>query len=257
MSKKIAINYEKGGVGKTTTAVNLSSFLSEMGYKVLLVDLDLQSYATHYLNMYDDNLPSIYEVMCQMSKAEDVIRKTDFQNLDMIPSSYRFRNMETQLMMMIRRQEYTLKKVLQAVEDKYDFILFDCPPNGQRVKENALAYADYVILPTIPDDFAIGGLMCFGTEFVDIKQDVNPNLEVLGILITLDEKTKNKIAYKIALQSQNIFPCFRTTIRKNTTLCETTNHHKPINYYDRKCSSYEDYRNLTIEILNKLEMEVR
>lgn len=252
MSKKIAITYEKGGVGKTTTAVNLSSILAERGYKTLLVDLDLQAYATSYFDMYDDTLPCIYEVMCGDSNAENAIRPTEFDNLDLLPSNYRFRKMDTVLMAMTKRQEYTLKKCLKSIEDEYDFIIFDCPPNGDRVKENAFAYADYLILPTIPDDYSMHGLMCLSTELSDVREDVNTSLSVLGVLITLDEKTVNKMAYKQALQQQNIFPTFETVIRKNTTLQEAINAHEPINIYDRKSHGYDDYNALTEEVLNKI-----
>ena len=252
MCTKIAITYEKGGVGKTTTAVNLSAMLAERGYKTLLVDLDLQAYATSYFDMYDDTLPCIYEVMCGDSNAESAIRATEFDNLALLPSNYRFRKMDTVLMAMTKRQEYTLKKCLKLVENEYDFIIFDCPPNGDRVKENAFAYADYLILPTIPDDYATHGLMCLSTELSDVREDVNPNLSVLGVLITLDEKTINKMAYKQALQQQNIFPTFDTVIRKNTTLQEAINAHEPINIYDRKSHGYEDYNALTEEVLNKI-----
>ena len=222
MATKIAITYEKGGVGKTTTAVNLSAILAEKGYRVLLVDLDLQSYAT------------------------------GIENLDIMPSNYRFRKMETELMMKTKRQEYTLKKCLSPIEERYDFIIFDNPPNGDRVKENSFAYADYLILTTIPDDNALHGLMCLSTEIVDVKEDVNPNLSVLGVLVTLDENTRNKNTYRQVLQEQDIFPAFKTTIRKNTYLSEARNSHIPINIYDRKSHGYEDYLALTEEILSKI-----
>ena len=254
MSVKIAITYEKGGVGKTTTAVNLSAILAEKGFKVLLVDLDLQSYATSYFDMYNDTMPCIYEVMCEDNDAtaESTIRHTSIENLDILPSNYRFRKMETVLMMKTKRQEYTLRKCLSPIEEKYDFIIFDNPPNGERIKENALAYADYLILPTIPDDNALHGLLCLSTEIVDVREDVNPQLSVLGVLITLDENTRNKNAYRQVLQEQTIFPSFKTTIRKNTYLSEARNSHQPINIYDRKSHGYEDYLALTDEILEKI-----
>ena len=145
MAIKIAITYEKGGVGKTTTAVNLSAILAEKGYKVLLADLDLQSYATSYFDMYDDKLPCIYEVMCEDNPvtAEDAVRSTGIERLDLLPSNYRFRKMETVLMMKTKRQEYTLKKCLSEIEKNYDFIIFDSPPNSECIKENTLAYVNY------------------------------------------------------------------------------------------------------------------
>ncbi len=251
MSIKIAITYEKGGVAKTTTAVNVSAMLAERGYKVLLIDLDHQSYATSYYGLYDDSQPGIYELMQGAVTAKQTIRPTDIQNLDILPSTYAFRNMETALMMKVRRQEYTLQNALQDIEGEYDYILIDCPPSGDRVKTNALAFANYIILPTIPDDYAIHGLQCMAETIVDIKQGVNPGLQVMGVLITIDEKTANKMAYKEALQNQDIFPCFKTAIRKNTKLSEAINAHQPICVYEPKSNGCIDYQALTDEILSK------
>lgn len=250
MSIKIAITYEKGGVAKTTTAVNVAALIGELGYKVLLVDLDPQSYATSYYAMYDEDKPCVYELMQGAAIADEVIRATGFTNLDILPSTYAFRNMETALMMKTRRQEYTLKNALLDVEQNYDFIIIDCPPSGDRVKINALAFADYVILPAIPDDTALQGLRCISETILDIRQGVNPALLVMGVLITIDERTANKIAYKNALQSQDIFPCFKTTIRKNTKLSEAINAHQPISVYEPKSNGYLDYKALTDEILS-------
>jgi len=249
MSIKITITYEKGGVAKTTTAVNVSAILADRGYKVLLVDLDHQSYATSYYALYDDTKPGIFELMQGAAEAEQVIVPSGIPNLDMVPSTYSFRAMETVLMMKISRQEYTLQNALKDVESNYDFILMDCPPSGDRVKTNALAFADYLILPTIPDDYAVHGLQCMAETIVDIKQGVNPKLHVLGVLITIDERTTNKMAYKEALQNQNIFPCFKTAIRKNTKLSEAINAHQPINLYEPKSNGNIDYNALTDEIV--------
>lgn len=252
---KIAITYEKGGVGKTTTAVNLSAILAEKGYKVLLVDLDFQSYATSYFGYYDDERSSIYEVMTDRATASDAVLHTNFDNLYLLPCKQEFKNIETILMMKTKRQEYTLKAALDDINEQYDFIIMDCPPNGARIKENALAYTDFVILPTIPDDFAIHGLLCIATELVDVKQYVNPTIEVMGILLTLNENTSVKKAYTEALRNQNLFPCFKTTIRKNTTLSEAANHNKPINYYRRNCNGCLDYVSLAEEVMNGIGKE--
>ena len=201
---KIAITYEKGGVGKTTTAVNLAAILAEKGFRVLLVDLDPQSYATAYFDLYNDLLPSITGVMMGKNDVKEAIRPTRIENLDILPGSYDFKDIETFLMMKTRRQEYTLRETMADVSDLYDFILMDCPPSGNRIKTNALAYADYVLLPTIPDDYAIHGLLCMANELVEIRQGVNPSLDVLGVLVTIYERTANKRAYTEALQGQDI-----------------------------------------------------
>lgn len=257
---KIAITYEKGGVGKTTTAVNLSAVLAEKGYKVLLVDLDFQSYATSYFGLYAEEGTSIYEVMTDKAPATSAFLYTGFDNLYLLPCKQEFKNIETILMMKTKRQEYTLKTAMNDIENmdeknQFDFIIMDCPPNGARIKENALAYADYVILATIPDDFAIHGLRCMATELVDVKQYVNPTIEVMGILLTLNENTAVKKVYTEALRNQTLFPCFSTTIRKNTTLSEAANHNKPINYYKRKCNGFIDYTSLADEVLKAIGKE--
>ena len=249
---KIAITYEKGGVGKTTTAVNLAAILAERGYRVLLMDLDPQSYATSYYAMYDDEKPGINDVMIGRCEAASAIRPTSFDKLDLLPCTYDFKDIETFLMMKTRKQEYTLRDALTGIAENYDFILMDCPPSGNRIKTNALTYADYVLLPTIPDDYAIHGLLCMAQEMVDIRSGVNPGLEVMGVLVTMYERTANKKAYTDALQSQDIFPCFRTVIRKNTALSAAINAHQPINVYARSCNGCVDYMALADEILEKL-----
>lgn len=255
MAKKISITYEKGGVGKTTTAVNLASILAEKGYRTLLVDLDFQSYATTYFDLYDNDSASVYEVMCDDNDitAKDTIRHTEYDNLDILPCNYRFRKMETVLMMKTKKQEYTLKKALTDIETEYDFIIFDNPPNGERIKENVMAYTDFIILTTIPDDNAIQGLLLSSTEIQDVKDDVNSDLEVLGVLITMVQKNNNKSTYKEILQSQEIFPAFETVIRMNTYLSEARPSHKPINYYKRDSNGYADYLSFTEEVLQRIE----
>lgn len=171
---KIAITYEKGGVAKTTTAVNVSAILAERGFNVLLIDLDHQSYATSYYGMYDGKQPGVFEVMKGDVSASEVIRPTGIPNLDLLPATYALRGIETVLMMKSHRQEYTLQNAMKDVDSKYNYILIDCPPSGERIKTNALAYADFVLLPTIPDDYAIHGLQCMAKTIVDIKQGVNP-----------------------------------------------------------------------------------
>ena len=256
-SINLAITYEKGGCGKTTTAVNLSAILAERGYKVLLVDLDFQSYATSYFDMYSDEQNSILEVMTGTCKAEKAVLNTDFKNLYLLPSKYEFKTIETHLMMKTKRQEYTLSSTLRELEGEFDFIILDCPPNGERIKENALVFSRYLILPAIPDDYAIHGLRCIAQEITELNQILFPRIEILGILITQYENNNNKKAYTTFLQSQGEIPCFKTVIRKNTTLSEAINHSKPINHYNRRSNGFVDYNNLCDEILTKLNMEVK
>ncbi len=252
-AKKIAITYEKGGCGKTTTAVNVSAILAERGYRVLLVDLDKQAYATNYYNCCNDERPCVFEVMQGDINCKQAIIPTGFKNLSILPSCRRFKNIETSLMMKTKRQEYTLKSVLEPVENDFDYMIIDCPPSGDRVKENALTMADFLILPIIPDDFAVSGLIQITQELVEVKRFTNSSIEVLGVLITQYERTKNKMEYTKAFQSQTMLPVFKTIIRKNTALSEAINHHKPINKYKKSSNGNKDYNSLVDEILEKVE----
>ncbi len=250
MSIKIAVTYEKGGVGKTTTAVNLSAILAERGFKVLLVDLDCQSYATSYFDLYDEALPSIDSVMRGTSSARDTIRLTKF-GFDLLPSVYPFKTIEDYLHDKKDRQEQTLKNALFPIDSDYDYIIIDCPTNGYRIKENMHVYTDYLILVTIPDDNALQGLLCIAKDFVDIKRNYNSSLEVLGVLITMKEHTAIKVAYSQALHEQEIFPCFQTEIRKNSALSSAQNLGKPINKHRQKSNGCLDYRSLADEVIEK------
>lgn len=255
MSKVIAITYEKGGCGKTTTAVNLSAILAELGHKVLLVDLDKQAYATNYFDLYNEKNNSIFEIMERNISPDTTITKTPFDNLYIIPAARRLSNIEKKLIDMGHEGFFVLKQCLKPIRNNFDFIIMDCPPSGEKIKENALTASDYVILPVIPDDFAIPGLIQITQEILEIRKTVNPNLSTLGILITLFERTKNKIAYTQAFKEQKNVPCLNTVIRKNATLSEAINHHKPINKYKKSCNGYKDYFALTQEILDKLRRD--
>lgn len=253
-NKIIAITYEKGGCGKTTTAVNLSAILAEQEKKVLLVDLDKQAYATsYYLPNYNDTEPCVFECLQGTKTAKEIIINTSINNLSILPSSRRLRGIETFLMMMTKRQEYTLKSVLEPVTNEYDYIILDCPPSGERIKENALTAADYVVLPIIPDDFAINGLLQISQEVLEIKKYTNPTIEILGVLITMFENNNNKKEYTQAFQQQSLIPCFDTVIRKNTTLSEAINHHLPINKYKRSSNGCKDYTAFANELLERIE----
>ena len=249
MGKKIAIMYEKGGVGKTTTVVNVSAILAEKGFKTLIVDLDFQGYATGYFGLKDETRPGVFEVMTNCQSVEIVIIPTGFDNLYILPATRKLKTIETHLSALPYGQEYVLKNALKEVEDQYDYIIFDCPPSGLRVKTNAMAAADGLILPVIPDDFAIQGLETISEELVAMKRGTNQDLTVYGVLITIDENTVNKKAYKQVLQEQNILPSFKQAIKKNTTLSEAINSRKPIIHYDNNCNGAQDYRGFVEELL--------
>ena len=254
-SKKIAITNEKGGCAKTTTAVNLSATLAEKGYKTLLVDMDYQSYASHYLDRYNEDNPGIFEVL----KGYDiraVVQSTDFNNLFILPATISFISGEEWLISEKNNGSGYLSIVenaLSPISEDYDYIIIDCPPNGIFLKEAIQKYADFLVLPTVPDDYAVHSLLCKASEMMKIKASVNPHLEILGILIVMFEKNRNKIAYTNALKEQEMFPCFDTVIRKNTTLSEAINAKLPIVHYNKRSNGAVDYKAFTDEIISKTQ----
>lgn len=251
MAITISFINQKGGVGKTTSSVNTSAILAERGYAVLLIDLDPQANTTGYYDMYDSKIASIYDVMLRGVTVMDVIRETSVSGLYLLPSILDFSRAELELSQILMRQEYVLKDELSAVSDSFDFIIIDCPPARNKITINALTASDYVITPTIPDHFAIESIISMGELLNQVKSGVNPNLQVLGILITIDELTSNKKAYKEVLQSGELLPCFDTAIRKNTKLQEAINAHLPINLYDKNSSGSKDYNAFVEELLFK------
>lgn len=253
MAVKIAFTNEKGGVAKTTSAINVAQILAERNFKVLLVDIDPQAHASYGLNMYNDNQASIYEIMtkqCAASQAVIHCKKPLSDNLYFIPSKFEFAGIEAYLMAQTRRQEYLLKKTLGCLDGDYDFIIIDCPTNGDRLKENVYTFSNYIILPTIPDSFGLNAIMRFAETIDEVQEETNPELDFLGILFTITEHTNNKKSYMDKIRNINV-PYLNTYIRKNTRLSESFNNHLPISCYDNKCHGYEDYSNLVEEIITK------
>ena len=251
MSKTISYINQKGGVGKSTSAINSSAILAEKGYRVLLVDLDPQANTTSYYGLYNNIEPSIYDVMIRGKRVSEVIKATAFENLDLLPATLNFSKADLELSQKLMRQEYILKDSLENVKNKYDYIIIDCPPARNKVTINALTASDYVIMPTIPDAFSIESIISMTELLSEIKNGVNPNLQILGVLITMDEATNNKKAYKEELLKGELISCFNTVIRKNTKLAEAINVNLPIYLYDKNCNGTLDYIAFTDELLEK------
>lgn len=259
--KTIAVTYSKGGVGKTATAVNLSVVLAEEGFRVLLIDLDPQGCATANFSFREDMtvFPTAYELLTGKISPEKCLLKTNIANLVMIGAEYRLSKINEFLYDSAKCPQetapYMLKNRLKALQKDYDFCILDCLPSDDMIKKNALAAADYTILPAIADDYALTGLEYLSQELEEVKQTTNPALSVLGVLLTMDENTAIKKAYKNALSNgQNIFPVFRQVIRKCSKIPEALNHQKPVVHY--RCTGGRDYVAFTYEVLTKLGYEV-
>lgn len=253
MTNVICFINQKGGVGKTTSSVNTAAILAERNNRVLLIDLDPQANSTGYFDMYDSDQPNIYDVMVKGAKVESAIRNVDnIPGLSLLPSVLNFSRAELELAQKLMRQEYILKDALSSVIEDYDYVIMDCPPARNKITINALTASDYVVLPTIPDHFAIESIISMSDLLEMVQKGVNPVLKVLGILLTLDERTKNKQAYKQALQSGELLPCFEVTIRKNTKLQEAINSHMPINIYDTGSTGNKDYQKFVDELVSRV-----
>ena len=250
-AKKIGITNEKGGCGKTTTAVNVSAILAERGYRVLLIDADPQSYSTMYYGLYAPETLSLSDVLFHGEKPEQAISSTEF-GVDVLRSSTALMAAEElmdQRKMNGQRYNDLFVNVLSALESRYDYILIDCPPQGYKLLENIQLYADYLLIPMIADEFALHSLRLKAEKILEIRKNLNPRLRLLGGLIVMDEKNKTTGIYRDVLQSQNVLPFFKATVRKNIALRRAINSHEPINVYEKRSNGAIDYQAVTDELL--------
>lgn len=247
--KKIAITNEKGGVGKTMTAVNLSACLAQRGYRVLLIDADPQGYAT--LNYDVAVSPSLLEVLRGQVACTKAVQTTRF-GVDVLPSDRTLSVIEEDLI----RQKMngapylnTLEKALEDLPD-YDFVIIDCPPQGGRLMDIVHYYADAIIMPMFAEDYGIHALTLKAEAIADIRRTINPNLKILGGLITMDERRGLRSVFREVLLGQDLLPMFSTTIRRNVALIRAVNQANASREYtpQRKLQLYEEYRELLEEM---------
>ena len=253
MSIKIAITNEKGGCGKTMSTVNISAILAERGYRVLLVDADPQGYSTMYYGLYDPSLPSLFEVMFFGENPEQAISTTAF-GVDVLRSSTALMDAEElldQRKLNGLRYNDLFVNALSALESRYDYILIDCPPQGYKLLENIQLYARFLLIPMIADEFALHSLRLKAEKIIEIRRTVNPQIRLLGGLIVMDERNKTTGIYREALQSQDILPFFRATVRKNIALRRSVNAREPINVYDKKSNGNLDYQAVVDELIGR------
>lgn len=263
MATTICIMNQKGGVGKTTTSVNAAGIMASRGYHVLLVDNDPQGSATSYYDKYYEkedpvvlkgmrplSIYDIYKRENTVSLAE-AIRKTKVPNLDLLPADFKFKSTDGELFLIQSGKEFVLADALEPVLDTYDYIVIDCPPADNNITTNALVAANYILLPNIADKNAFSSITAMITMIKKITRS-NPRLKILGTLVTMDEKTRNKLAYKNAIFNYTKFPTLKTVIRKNTRISEAINNQVPVHMYDAGCTGAADYNALVDELLSKM-----
>jgi len=251
MGKTIAIANQKGGVGKTTTAINLAASLAVLEKKVLVIDADPQANTTSGLNFspQNDQKRTIYEVMIGQRDVRDVLIQTEIQSLHMIPSHINLVGAEFELLDVPQRDSL-LKNALAPIKDDYDYIIIDCAPSLGLVTINCLAAADSVIIPVQPEFFALEGLGKLLQTIRLVQNGVNPSLTVEGFVVTMfDGRTKVHSQVVGELHDNFKDMVFDTIIQRNIRLSEAPSHGKPAILYDVMSTGATNYLNLAKEIL--------
>jgi len=249
MGKIIAIANQKGGVGKTTTAVNLSAALAETGKKVLMTDLDPQGNTTSGLGGRVNERNSVYDAMMGRTSLKTSIQNTEIKKLHLLGSDIRLAAAEVELVS-VNDREFYLKKLLGPIRDDYDFIFVDCPPSLSLLTLNALAAADTVLVPIQCEYYALEGVTSLMNTIQRVKRTFNPRLEIEGILLTMLDGRTN-LGLQVVDQVKKHFrkEVFATMIPRNVRLGEAPSHGQPINLYDPKSTGAMAYQALAREVL--------
>lgn len=252
MGKIIAIANQKGGVGKTTTAINLSACLAEKGKRVLSVDMDPQGNMTSGLGMEKDSVDkTIYDLIIGEANIEEVIIKGLIDNLELIPTSIDLSAAEIELID-LENKEYILKNAIHKVKDEYDFIIIDCPPSLSMLTINAMTTASSVLVPIQCEYYALEGLSQLIHTVELVKNRLNSELEIEGVVFTMYDARTNLSLQVVENVKDNLEQnIYKTIIPRNIRLAEAPSFGMPINLYDSKSAGAESYRKLADEVIKR------
>lgn len=254
--KIIAVANQKGGVGKTTTTINLSAALAEKGKKVLMIDLDPQGNASSGLGVNKDELEqSIYQLMIGTNSFDECVQKNVLENLDVLPANVNLAGVEIETLDMEDRN-YILSKEIDKVKDRYDYILIDCPPSLNSLTINSMTTADSVLVPIQCEFYALEGLSQLIYTIDLVKDRLNPNLKMDGVVFTMYDARTNLSLQVIENVRENLNQkIYNTIIPRSVRLAEAPSYGLPINIYDRKSTGAKAYRALAEEIIEKGDEE--
>ena len=252
--KVISITNQKGGVGKTTSAINISFYLAKMGYKVLIVDFDPQGNATSGLGVDKNSLGlTMSDVISGSVALKDVILETEFHKLKLAPSTPILANTEIELANVGGRFS-RLREALKTISDEFDYVILDCPPSLSLLTVNSFIASDFLILPVQAEFYAMEGLGQLLESMKLVKKGMNPNIELLGVLPTMVD-SRTTLSGQVYEEIKRFFPgkVFSTPVPRNIRLAEAPSHGVPIGVYDRFSKGARAYKSITKEIVKRIE----
>jgi chromosome partitioning protein len=254
MGRIIAIANQKGGVGKTTTAINLSACLAEAGQRVLLVDFDPQGNATSGVGLEkNEEKQTVYDLLIGECKFYECLHRNVQENLDLLPSNVDLAGAEIELLD-VENKEFVLKGYLKKEQDSYDYILIDCPPSLNLLTINALTAADTVLIPIQCEYYALEGLNQVLKTVNLVRKKLNPHLETEGVVFTMYDARTNLSLEVVETVKNNLNQnIYKTIIPRNVRLAEAPSHGMPINLYDSRSSGAESYRLLAADVMSRGE----
>ena len=256
MGKIISVANQKGGVGKTTTTINLSTLIAKKGKKVLMIDADPQGNASSGVGLDRDDIElSIYDILIDEVEFDNVVKKTNIKNLDICPSNINLAGAEVELVSVMSR-ENRLKEKLDKIKDNYDYIIIDCPPSLGLITLNAFTASDSVLIPVQCEYYALEGLGQLLNTINLVKKHLNKNLEIEGALLTMYDVRTN-LSNQVVKEVKNYFndKVYKNVIPRNVKLSEAPSYGMPISVYDPRSKGAKSYEKFVKEFLKKNESD--